>query len=471
MFKTHIGLYTDFYELTMAQGYFLAGRSKERASFEYFYRTNPFEGGYVVYAGLAELLDVITHFTFAEDDLNYLKAQGLKEDFLDYLRHFKFSGDVYSVREGDIVFPNEPLFTVDATLIEAQLIETVIMNYLNFQSLIATKARRIRDVAGTRTFADFGLRRAQGLGGVHASRAAVIGGADSTSNVYAGKKYDIPISGTHAHSWVQSFDTELEAFRKYAEYNLDATVLLVDTYDTLHSGLPNAIIVAKELEAKGHKMKAIRLDSGDFAYLSKEARKRLDAEHLNDVGIVVSNQLNELIIKSLIEQNAEITGFGIGTELVTGQPDGALGGVYKLVECDGTPRLKISENIEKITLPGQKKLVRYFDDKGLFFRDGVMLRNEHPDLTLYHPFQHDKNTNMKGYTYEILSQKVIDQGKNIAPKYTIQDIKAFSMQRFECLAEGHKRFLSPHLYKVGVSNKIIAIRDKMIHQLKPKHRI
>lgn len=462
----HVGLYTDFYELTMAQSYFFTERVDDCATFDYFYRKNPFDGGYVVFAGLEELLHLITHFKYSPEDIAYLRNQGMKEEFLEYLKDFQFSGNIYSVKEGEIVFPNEPVLSVEANLIEAQLIESLILNYLNFQSLVATKARRIRDVAGDRLFADFGLRRAQTLGGIHAARAAVIGGADATSNTYAGMIYDIPITGTQAHSWVQSFDEELDAFRKYAEINPENTVLLVDTYNTLKSGIPNAIIVAKEMEKQGYRLKAIRLDSGDLAYLSKKARKMLDKAGLNYVGISASNQLNETILKSLLqEQGAKLDSFGVGTELVTGHEDGALGGVYKLVESDGRPRLKISENVEKISLPCRKKLVRYFDEEGKFYRDGILLKEQEPVQTIYHPFHYYKNTDVSELKYEVLTEQVIKSGQICCEMRPLKEIKAYSMQRFELLPDDHKRFISPHIYKVGVAKEILDIRDNLIAEV------
>ncbi len=462
----HVGLYTDFYELTMAQSYFLTERVDDCATFDYFFRKSPFKGGYVIFAGLEELLSIIEKFRYSAEDIDYLREQGFKEEFLEYLKDFRFSGNIFSVKEGEVVFPNEPILTIEANLIEAQLIETLILNYLNFQSLIATKARRIRDVIGDKTFADFGLRRAQTLGGIHSSRASYIGGADATSNTYVGKLYDIPITGTIAHSFVQSFDNEIDAFRKYAEINPNSTVLLVDTYDTLKSGIPNAIIVAKEMEEKGHKLKAIRLDSGDLAYLSKKARKMLDDNGLEYVKVVASNQLNEIIIKSLLqEQGAELDGFGVGTELATGQEDGALGGVYKLVASDGKPRLKISDNVAKISLPCQKQLVRYFDDEGKFYRDGILLKEQSPENnTIYHPFHYYKNTDVSNLKYEVLSEQVMKDGKVCCKLRTLKEIKEYSMERFEQLPNSHKRFISPHIYKVGVAKEILDIRDNLISE-------
>lgn len=462
------GLYTDFYELTMAQGYYLSGKKDEKTVFDYYYRTNPYKGGYLIFAGLQDLLHILKNFKYSRENLEFLSKAGLKDEFLEYLKDFSFNATIYSMREGEIVFPNEPLIRVEGNIIEAQLIETLLLNYLNFQSLIATKACRIRNVIGEKTFADFGLRRAQGLGGVHASRAAVIGGANSTSNVYSGFNYDIPVNGTQAHAWVQSFDSELEAFRKYAAINPDTTVLLVDTYNTLKSGLPNAITVAKELEEKGHKMLGIRLDSGDLAYLSKKARKMLNDAGLDYVQIYASNQLNEYVIKSLNEQGACIDGYGIGTELVTGKDTGALDGVYKLVENNGTPRVKISENIEKITMPGRKKVVRYYDSKGHFFRDGILLEDESCTDKLYHPFHAHKNTVIGDYECEELMQKVMENGEILIPNQTPLEINQYVRKRFSQLPDEHKRFISPHIYKVGISKSLLDLRDSMLKDIRSK---
>lgn len=462
------GLYTDFYELTMAQGYYLSGKEHEKTVFDYYYRTNPFQGGYLVFAGLYDLLKILQNFNYTPENLLFLKKAGLKDEFLNYLKDFRFKASIYSVKEGEIVFPNEPIVRVEGNIIETQIIETLLLNYLNFQSLIATKACRIRNVIGEKAFADFGLRRAQGLGGIHASRAAVIGGADTTSNVYSGFNYDIPVTGTQAHAWIQSFDSELEAFRKYAEINPTSTVLLVDTYNTLKSGIPNAIVVAKELEEKGNQLIGIRLDSGDLAYLSKKARKMLDNEGLDYVQIYASNQLNEYVIKSLNEQGAQIDGYGIGTELVTGKDTGALDGVYKLVENNGSPRLKISENIEKITMPGRKKLIRYFDQDGLFFRDGILLADEKNTDRIFHPFHRDKNTEISNYKAEELTQKVMENGEILIENKTPGEINAYLKQRFNQLPDEHKRFISPHIYKVGISENLLNLRDNMLKNIRER---
>lgn len=368
------GFYTDFYQLTMAQGYFLTGRSEAMSCFDYFFRENPFKGGYVIFAGLTDVLEMIESFSFSDEMIEYLRGLDFRNEFLRYLRAFKFKGTITSVREGELVFPLEPLLRVEGTLVEAQVIETLLLNILNFESLVATKASRVKSAAGGRRVVDFGLRRAQGLGGIHATKAAIVGGIDATSNVYAAYHNGFDVAGTQAHSWIQSFGDELTAFRKYAQVYPDRCILLVDTYNTLRSGLPNAIRVAKELENEGHRLWAIRLDSGDLAYLSKHARQMLDEAGLSYVKITVSNQLDEYVIRSLLEdQGAPIDIFGVGTRLVTGQPSAALDGVYKLSMCDGEPRLKFSENYTKLTLPGVKDIHRFTNGDGMFYADGVTL--------------------------------------------------------------------------------------------------
>ena len=467
-----LGLYTDFYELTMAQGYFYSGKKDDVASFDYFFRSNPFNGGFTVFAGLDDFLELLENFKYSNSDIQYLKSQNFKPEFLEFLSGFRFSGNIKSVKEGEIVFPNEPILTVEGNIIECQLIESLLLNILNFESLIATKAFRIKLVTGERTFSDFGLRRAQGFGAIHASRATIIGGATTTSNVLAGKLFNIPVTGTQAHSWVQSFDSELEAFRAYSVVHPETTILLVDTYDTLKSGVPNAITVAKEMEAKGYRLNAIRLDSGDLAYLSKKARKMLDNAGLDYVKIVASNQLNEYVIKSLLkDQNAAIDAFGIGTEMITGKSDAALDGVYKLAQLNGKPKMKFSENIIKATLPGKKQLVRYFDEDGNFYRDAILLEDEQPEETetIFHPAYTDKNSTIQNLKYELLFQKVVDSGKILLNKKHPQKIHKYVLNRAQLLPLEHKRFISPHLYKVGISNKLMLTRNALAKKLKTLH--
>ena len=357
------GTYTDLYQLTMGQVYFLKGTSHQEAVFDYFFRKLPFQGGYVAFAGLGVLLQILEELHFSKEDLAYLKGIGLHPDFVERLKNFSFQGTIHSVKEGEIVFPNEPLVRVEGNILEAQIIETVLLNILNFQSLIATKAARMRSVAGNKILSDFGLRRAQGVGGYHAARAAIVGGFNSTSNVKAGLDFDIPVMGTMAHSFIQSYDNELSAFRDFAEKRPDHCALLVDTYDTIRSGVPNAITVAKEMEKRSQRLQGIRLDSGDLAYLSKQSRKMLDDAGLNYVKITASNQLDEYVIKSLLDQQAPIDVFGVGTSLVTGPPDAALDGVYKLAYANGKPRIKLSENLQKITLPHKKQVYRILNGR------------------------------------------------------------------------------------------------------------
>lgn len=464
-----IGLYTDFYELTMAAGYFYNGKKDQHVSFNYYFRTNPFKGGFTVFAGLADFLELLSHFAFSSSDIQYLKEQGFKSEFLNYLKDFQFKGNILSVQEGEIIFPNEPVVRVDGNIIECQLIESLLLNILNFESLIATKAFRIKLVAGKKLFSDFGLRRAQGFGSIHATRAAAIGGAISTSNVMAGKLFGIPVSGTQAHSWIQSFDSELDAFRAYAQVHPENTILLVDSYDTLKSGVPNAIKVAKEMEEKDQHLNAIRLDSGDLAYLSKKARKMLDDAGLKTVKIIASNQLNEYVIKTLLkDQDAAIDAFGIGTELVTGKNDAALDGVYKLVEIDGLPKMKFSENIEKNTLPSKKQLYRFFDDNGKFYRDAITLENENPEEIdiIYHPVYPEKNTTISGLVFEKLLHEVVKSGIILLKKQSPLEIHNILESRAALLPDEHKRFISPHIYKTGITQKLMNTRNTLSKQIK-----
>ncbi|SMO63551.1 nicotinate phosphoribosyltransferase [Fodinibius sediminis] len=462
----HPAIYTDYYELTMAQGYFLAGRKDERACFDYFFRENPFEGGYVVFGGLSDLVDLLEEFRFHEDELQYLADQGFRDDFLEFLRDFRLSVDIWAAREGEIVFPYCPILRVEGTIIEAQILETLILNILNFESLIATKAARMKYAAGSRTVMDFGLRRAQGYGGIQASKAAIIGGVESTSNVYASFTHGIPASGTMAHSWVQSFDDELTAFRKYADYYPDNCILLVDTYNTLESGVPNAIKVARELEASGHRLIGIRLDSGDLAYLSRQTRRQLDEAGLDYVKIAASNQLDERLIKSLISQQAPIDLFGVGTRLVTGYESPALDGVYKLSSVNNEPKLKISENIEKTTLPGRKKVMRYIDDHGKFHGDGIILAEGDDGSIIHHPFYPAKKTDVTSFKAEPLLHRVYRDGKlQIDPPAATESAR-YLQRRMKKLNPEHKRFENPHIYKVGISRKLMDLRDTLTEKMK-----
>ena len=461
--------YTDQYQLSMAQVYFKKGQKEQQAVFDYYFRKLPFKSGYAIFSGLEDLLEILKKLRFSEDDLEFLKEQGFEKDFLEYLKDFQFKGKIYSVKEGDIVFPTRPILQVEASIIEAQIIETILLNLLNFQTLIATKASRMRLVAGDATLLDFGLRRAQASGGYFATRAAIIGGFNGTSNVVAGKDFDISVSGTMAHSFVQSYDDELTAFRDFAEGRPENCVLLVDTYNTLKSGIPNAIKVAMEMEERGQKLLAVRLDSGDLSYFAKESRKMLDAAGLDYVKIAASNQLDEHVIKSLLEQQAPIDIFGVGTNLVTGDPDGALDGVYKLAFSAGKPRIKISESIIKITLPHKKQVFRIKDENGKCIgADAIGLYHEDNIQEMHHPFEPYKSMNLKYYKQEALLELVMDKGKVLQKKRSLSEISEYSIARLSELPIEYKRFNNPHIYKIGISELLKEERDQLIKMQKNK---
>lgn len=463
----YTGTYTDQYELSMAQVYFKKNTSNEKAVFDYFFRKLPFGGGYAVFAGLEDLLTVIEELVFDEKDISFLKKTGFSSNFLDYLEAFRFTGSIYSCREGELVFPTMPVVTVEANMLEAQILETLILNILNIQTLVATKASRMKLVAEKGELVDFGLRRAHGPGGYYASRAAIVGGFDATSNVRAGRDYNIPVSGTMAHSFVQSYDEELTAFRDFAEAYPENCVLLIDTYDTLKSGLPNAIKVGEEMRERGEHLLGIRLDSGDLAYLSKESRKRLDAAGLKEVKIAASNQLDEHVIKSLNEQNAPIDLFGVGTSLVTGQPDAALDGVYKLAYANGKPRIKLSESISKTTLPHRKQVYRLTDEEGQWIgADVISLADERSSERMHHPFEPEKNMVIKELKKEPLLHPVMEHGTRCTPPKTLKEIAAYGRQRIEKLPDEHKRFTNPHVYKIGISEGLKNKRDQLIESHK-----
>lgn len=465
------GTYTDQYQLAMSQAYFLQGQGENKAVFDYFFRKLPMESGYAIFAGLEVLLDVLEDLKFEDEEIDYLSKQNFDPKFIEYLKDFRFNGTVYSSREGDTVFPTRPVLTVEANIIEAQIIETLLLNILNYQTLIATKASRMRQSAGNRKLVDFGMRRAHGPAAYHASRAAVIGGFDATSNVKAGMDFNIPVSGTMAHSFVQSFDKEIEAFRHFAEVRADDCVLLVDTYDTLKSGVPNAIEVGREMAARGDKLKGIRLDSGDLAYLAKKSRKMLDDAGLEDVKIAASNQLDEFVIKSLIEQGGPIDLFGVGTSLVTGQPDAALDGVYKLAFANGKPRIKLSENTEKITLPGKKQVFRLYNSKGDQVGADVVALNDEKEVNLMqHPFYPDKQIEFNNCELEPLLHRVMEDGKRLNPKKTVSEIAKYATERLKVLPEEYKRFDNPHIYKIGLSQKLKEERDKLIEKHKQNQK-
>ncbi len=464
-------LLTDLYELTMMQGYYLQGNNP-RVSFDMFFRRNPFSGGFSVFAGLADLLDTLQNFSFKPDTISYLATLGLfRPDFLEYLSAFHFSGDLYSVDEGTVVFPGEPLVRVEGNLIESQLIESMLLNILNFQTLIATKAARIYHASRGGKILEFGLRRAQGWdGAVSASRAAFIGGAAATSNTLAGKLFGIPVKGTMAHSWIMAFPSELESFRSFAEIYPDSSILLIDTYDTLGSGIENAITVGLEMKEKGKSI-GVRLDSGDLSYLSQKIRKRLDQAGLNDCSITVSNDLNEEIIHQLVSDGAPIDAWGVGTHLVTGGSESSLTGVYKLgaKEVDGvmSPTIKVSNNAEKTTNPGIKQVYRFHDDDGMAIADLIALNDEKLKddgrVDFHHPMYENAHFSLEHYGSIVpMLKKQFSAGVPIHEPVPLTEIQKRARENLMKFDRTYKRIINPHIYKVSLSNELKNLKLKMI---------
>lgn len=457
------GIYLDQYELSMAQVYYLSGRSELSSTFDYYFRNIPFNGGYVVFAGLNDLLQILTEMRFGHEEICYLEELGFDSEFLNYLKNFRFRGTIYSYDEGQIAFPYAPVMRVEGTILEAQLVETILLNIINFQSLVATKARRIKSVAIDKTFMEFGLRRAHGPGGYYAARASIIGGFDSTSNVLAGKDYHLHTSGTMAHSFIQSEDSEIEAFRHFADCWPESTILLIDTYNTLESGLPNAIRIAKEMEHKGHRLKGIRLDSGDLSYLSKECRKKLDAEGLQYVAIYASSDLDEYAIQDLMQERSPIDGFGVGTHLVTGAPDGALDGVYKLCSMNHIPKLKISDDLKKLNFPGRKQVFRLINHNNDFVgADIITLEDEVQIKMLHDPFEGFTSLPIEELRKMPLMKKYMKNGERLYKSPTVDDIRIFSESQLARLPENYKKINHPDLYHVGLSDELLHLRDKLI---------
>ena len=477
MAKQNLTLMTDLYELTMMQGYFRNKDRNETVIFDAFYRNNPMDSGYSICAGLEQVIDYINNLHFEDDDIAYLRSLGIfGEDFLEYLRNFHFSGDIYAIPEGSIMFPREPMIKVIAPIMEAQLVETAILNIINHQSLIATKTSRVCFAARGDGIMEFGLRRAQGPdAGIYGARAAIIGGCNSTSNVLAGKMFSVPVSGTHAHSWVMNFPSELEAFRAYAEIYPDATLLLVDTYDTLKSGIPNAIKVFDELKAKGKKPLGIRIDSGDLAYLTKRARKMLDEAGYPDAIICASGDLDEKLVQSLKLQGAKINSWGIGTKLITSEDMPSLGGVYKLaaVEENGkiVPKIKVSDNTEKITNPGFKTFYRIYDKTtGKAEADLIALRGEKINfsepLTLYHPIERWKKITFENYIARELPVQIIRNGKLVYDMPDLKDIRKYAAEEMDSFWDEYKRLDQPHVYKVDLSDELYALKSDMLDRVR-----
>lgn len=446
----------------MALAYWRDGRAEEPAVFDYFFRRLPFGGGRAVFAGLGTLLEALADFRFGEDECAFLRDDGFPADFLVYLRSFSFRGAIWAPPEGEPVFPLEPLVRVEGGLLETQIIETLLLNILNFQTLVATKAARCRQAAAGRPVSEFGLRRAQGLGGRWASRAACIGGAATTSNLDAARASGLATAGTMAHAFVQSYDSELTAFRRYADIHGGATVLLLDTYDTLHSGLPHALTVARELQARGAALAGVRLDSGDLAYLSIRVREELDRAGLPDVRIVASNQLDEYVIRSLIQQGAPIDVFGVGTALATGMPDAALDGIYKLAAAGGVPRVKCSDTVTKATLPDRKAVTRFRDRDGCFRADAIHLASEAPPASMLHPYEPGRRLDLSSWHGEPLHRLVLRDGRMAEPLPDVGAAAVHARQREQALPPEHLRFENPHAYKVGLSPALAAARDRLL---------
>lgn len=479
MSQNNLALLTDLYQLTMMQGYYLQQEDNKgiQAIFDLFYRSNPSGSAFSIAAGLEQAIDYIEKLRFDEEDIDYLRSLGMfREDFLKYLSTFKFSGDIYAVSEGSVIFPHEPIVQVVAPICEAQLIETALLNIINHQSLIATKSARINLAAQGDNVLEFGLRRAQGPdAGIYGARAAIIGGCSATSNVLAGKMFDIPVRGTHAHSWVMSFPSEIEAFRAYADIYEDSLILLVDTFDTLKQGVPNAIRVFDELKAEDRLPKSygIRLDSGDLSYLSKKSREQLDAAGHYEALISASSDLDEYLIRDLKLQGSKITLWGVGTNLITSKDCPAFGGVYKLagylVNGKVIPKIKLSDNIEKVTNPGHKKLLRLYDKAtGKIKADLITLAGETYDaskpLTIFDPISTWKQSHLPAGSYEIreMLEPVFKNGQCIYEKPTTQEIKAFCQKELDTLWDENRRLINPQFVYVDLSQELYDLKIRMI---------
>ena len=484
MDNQNLTLLTDLYELTMMQGYFKHKDRNETVIFDAFYRNNPCGGGYSIAAGLEQLIAYIKELHFSPEDIRYLDSLHLFEkDFLDYLADFHFSGDIYAIPEGTVIFPREPLVKVIAPIMEAQLVETAILNIINHQSLIATKAARVCYAARGDGIMEFGLRRAQGPdAGIYGARAAVIGGCIGTSNVLCGQLFDVPVKGTHAHSWIMSFPDEYTAFKTYADLYPSACILLVDTYDTLKSGVPNAIRVFREMRKAGIPLTfyGIRLDSGDLAYLSKKARAMLDEAGFPDAVISASNDLDEYLIESLKAQGAAITSWGVGTNLITSKDNPAFGGVYKLAAVMGQdgefiPKIKLSENTEKVTNPGNKTIYRVYEkDSGKIKADLICLVgetfNEEDPLLLFDPLEPWKKTRLPGgsYTLRELLVPVFQKGKCCYESPKVMAIRDYCQKELSTLWYETKRFVNPHPIYVDLSQKLYDIKIALLYQMSEK---
>ncbi len=481
MDRQNLTLLTDLYELTMMQGYFKNKDQNETVIFDAFYRNNPCDGGFAIAAGLEQLIQYIKDLHFEEEDITYLASLGIfDQDFLEYLKSFRFTGDIYAIPEGTVVFPREPLVKVIAPIMQAQLVETAILNIVNHQSLIATKAARVCYAAQGDGIMEFGLRRAQGPdAGTYGARAAVIGGCVGTSKVLCGQLFDVPVKGTHAHSWIMSFPDEYTAFKTYADMYPSACILLVDTYDTLKSGVPNAIRVFQEMRQAGIPLTfyGIRLDSGDLAYLSKKARKMLDEAGFPDAVISASNDLDEFLIQSLKDQGAKITSWGVGTHLITSKDCPSFGGVYKLAAIMGKdgrfiPKIKLSENSEKVTNPGNKTVYRVYDkESGKIKADLICLVDEVFDekepLLLFDPMEPWKKTKLAPGSYEMrdLMVQVFQAGECCYTSPRVMDIREYCKKEQETLWDETRRLVNPHKVYVDLSSRLYDIKIQLLDQM------
>lgn len=473
----NLTMLTDFYELTMANGYFKNGFKDTIAYFDMFFRTIPDGGGYVIMAGVEQLVDYFRNLSFSKEDIDYLRGKGFSEDFLDYLANFRFACDVWTVPEGTPIFPGEPIVKVKGPVIQAQFVETMVLLTINHQSLIATKANRVVRAAQGRAVMEFGSRRAQGFdGAVYGARAAYIGGCAGTACTISDEMFGTPALGTMAHSWVQLFDSEYDAFKAYAEEYPDACTLLVDTYNVLHSGVPNAIKVFDEvLSPMGKRPKGIRIDSGDIAYLSRKARKMLDDAGYPDCSIVASNSLDEYIIRDMLLQGAKVDSFGVGERLITSSSSPVLGGVYKLcaVEKDGEiiPKIKLSENVQKITTPGNKRVYRLYDrESGKAAADLITLASETVDdsrpYELFDPDFTWKRKTLTNYTARELLEPLFRKGECVYKERNIEEIKSYCREQIDTLWDEVTRFENPHNYYVDLSQQLWDVKHELLRKNK-----
>ena len=474
--KRNITLLMDFYELTMSNGYFINNLKDDIAVFDLFYRKNPDDAAYSIFVGLEDIINYILNLHFDDEDINYLKSLNIfNDDFLNYLRNFKFSGDLYAFKEGSIVYPNVPLVTVVAPLIDCQLLETAMLATVNHETLIATKANRIVLASKGRSVSDFGARRAHNIdSALYGAKAAYIGGVNSTATTLAGQLFNIPVSGTMAHSWVMAFDSEYEAFLSYAKLYPSNTILLIDTYDVINSGLKNAIKVAKDyLIPNGYKLKGVRIDSGDLAYLSKKTRKILDENGLNDTIIIASNSLDEYKISSLIEQGAKLDSFGVGENLITSKSDPVFGGVYKLAGIYKNnvlePKIKISATLEKITNPSFKEVYRLYNEENKAIGDLLTLKDEIVDenTQIVDPLKPWKKIDLKQFKIKKMHHKIFEKGKLIYEIPSILDTRNYVRYQIDNeLWDEEKRFVLPHTHYLDFSKALYDLKIKLIEENK-----